>query len=53
MKYQEKRDRALKEEFNKFSVKCVTESEEFQILCTNKALLENVLTGLRIQEVII
>ena len=37
---------ALNEKFDKFSVKCVTESEKFQILCINKAVLENVLTGL-------
>ena len=37
---------ALNEKFDKFSVKCVTEAEEFQIFCINKAVLENVLTGL-------
>ena len=37
---------ALNRKFDKFSVKCVTEAEEFQILCINKVVLENVLTGL-------
>ena len=37
---------ALNEKFDKFSVKCETEAEEFQRLCINKAVLENVLTGL-------
>ena len=37
---------ALNEKFDKFSVKCVTEAEGFQILCVNKEMLENVLTGL-------
>lgn len=37
---------ALNEKFDKSSVKCITEDEEFQTLCLNKAVLENVLTGL-------
>ena len=37
---------ALNEKFDKFLVKSVTEAEKFQILCINKAVLENVLTGL-------
>ena len=38
---------ALNETFDKFLVKWVNEVEEFQIFCINKAVLENVLTGLR------
>ena len=37
---------ALNETFDKFLVKWVNEVEEFQILCINKAVLENVLTRL-------
>ena len=37
---------ALNETFDKFLVEWVNEVEEFQILCTNKAVLENVLTRL-------
>ena len=34
------------EKFDKFSVKCIAEAEEFQILSINKAVVENVLTEL-------
>ena len=44
---------ALNEKFDKFSIKYITKAEQFQILCVNKAVLENLLTGLHVQEVII
>ena len=34
---------ALNEKFNKLAVKCKIEVEEFQTLCINKAVLDNVL----------
>ena len=37
---------ALNEKFDKFSVKCASVAGEFQILCINKAVLENVLARL-------
>ena len=37
---------ALNEKFDKLAVKCITEAEEFRTLCLNKAVLDNVLTGL-------
>ena len=37
---------ALNENIEKFSVKCITTATEFQTLCLNKAVLENVLVGL-------
>ena len=36
----------VNEKFDKFSVKCITEAEEFQIFSINKAVVENVLTEL-------
>ena len=36
----------MNEKFDNFSVKCITEAEEFQILSINKAVVENVLTEL-------
>ena len=37
---------ALNERFDKLAVNCITEDEELRTLCLNKAVLENVLTGL-------
>ena len=37
---------ALNKKFDKLAVKCITEAEEFQTFCINKAVLDNVLTGL-------
>ena len=37
---------ALNEKFDKFLPKSLTEAKEFQILCINKPVLENILTGL-------
>ena len=36
---------ALDETFDKLAVKGITEAEEFRTLCINKAVLDNVLTG--------
>ena len=37
---------ALNEKIDKFGTKCITKAEEFQTLCLNEAVLENVLIGL-------
>ena len=36
----------MNEKFDKLAVKCITEAEELQTLCINKAVLNIILTGL-------
>lgn len=37
----EKKVKADTDETGKFSLKCITETKVFELLCTNKAVLEN------------